>query len=534
MRGKNKTSPSTTCRTMVALIYFWTSACGPSENSTGAESDTASAWSSISEAFTKSFKRDGVFPSARADSEMGKLLSGVKLSLRSGLEGAGPNIGKVTFQKSFLAALKDVPALAPDQTYQIIRTTLEDPDGCAGTSCGRIFGIAKNDINPVMDELEQAVRSSATLSESGNRSLRDKILSSLRRISPESTWKKAKNGLTRDGKNFSSLSGTCAVPALQALGLRSLGNYPDFLSRLKGGKSRIDYRNQTPKPSQLSTGACHLFATVELFKHSKGQRFNASKNIDLPYTFAEIWSFKLGLNADDAINKELKFLESLEKAQLGLMQNIMLSNAANPSAKSREELFKIAVSEYGLQMRFEGHGNSPLGDFQYLSNNGAVQVNHSLPKVSMEQIETLGEKLALARLRVVEQTVLKQKSMTPDAKKALVEGPIRELFAIADRSKKASREAVKNELKQVKLELRQFNVANKPQLEQQFFADLKTFGPIHVDVNSHSTAIVGYDPQKKLFFVRDSDDPLNRPYTEIHQDELFAQLRAYYIMRPKN
>lgn len=534
MRGNNNTAPSTTYRTLVALIYLWTSACGPSENSAGSESDTSSAWSSISDAFTKSLKKGGGFPTVRPDSEVGKLLSGIKLSLRSGLEGAGPNLGKVTFQKSFLAALKDAPALAPDQTFQIIRTTLEAPDGCAGASCGRIFGIAKNEINPLMDDLEQAARSSTTLSESRNRSLRDKILSSLQRISPESTWKKVKKGLTRDGKNFSSLSGTCAVPALQALGLRSLGNYPDFLNRLKGGKSRIDYRNQTPKPSQLSTGACHLFATVELFKHSKGQRFNASKNIDLPYTFAEIWSSKLGLNADDAINKELSFLESLEKAQLGLMQNIVLSNTANPSVKSREELFKIAVNEYGLQMRFEGHGNSPLGDFRYLSSNGAVQSDHSLPKVTMEQIETLGEKLALARLRVVEQTVLKQKSMTPDAKKALVEGPIRELFAIAERSKKASREAVKNELRQVKLELRQFNIANKPELEQLFFADLKTFGPIHVDVNSHSTAVVGYDPQRKIFFVRDSDDALNRPYTEVHQDDLFAQLRAYYIMRPKN
>jgi hypothetical protein len=534
MREKKNISPAMTHRTMVALIFLWTTSCGKSDNSPGAESDTAIAWSSISEAFTKSFKKGGIFPLARTDSEMGKLLSGVKLSLRSGLEVAGSNNGKVTFQKSFLAALKDAPAIAPDQTYQIIRTTLEDPDGCAGVSCGRIFGIAKNDINPLMDDLEQAVRSSGKLSETENRSLRDKILSSLQRMSPESSWKRAKKGLTRDGQNFSSLSGTCAVPALQALGLRSLGSYPDFLSRLKGSKSRIDYRNQTPKPSQLSTGACHLFATVELFKHAKGQSFNASKNIDLPYTFAEIWSSKLGLNADDAINKELKFLESLEKAQLDLMQNIMISNAANPSSKSREELFKIAVNEYGLQMRFEGHGNSPLGDFRYLSSNGAVQAGHSLPKVSMEQIETLGEKLALARLRVVEQTVLKQKPMTPDVKKALIEGPIKELFAIAERSRKASRDAVKNELKQVKLELKAFNVSNKPELEQQFFSDLKTFGPIHVDVNSHSTAVVAYDPQKKLFFVRDSDDPLNRPYTGIHQDELFAQLRAYYIMRPKN
>jgi hypothetical protein len=384
-----------------------------------------------------------------------------------------------------------------------------------------------------MDDMVRAVRESPTLSQENRRPLREKLLASLRRPDRKFIWDGSKVGLTRDGRNFSSLDGTCVVPALQAFGLRTLGGYPDFLNRLKGGKNSIDYRNNSPKPSQLSTGACHLFATVEMFKHVKNPGLSASKTIDIPYTFAEIWSFKLGLNAEDAITKELKFLDSLESAQLEYINELAVKDGVSANVKNRELLFKQAVDRFGMQMRFEGHGNSPFGDFRYISTNGAVHAGHSLPPLSMEQIESLGEKIALARLRVVEQTVLRKAPMTASEKRAFVEGPIRELFTIADRSRKAPRETVKNEVKLYKLEFRPFNVANKPQLEEKFFNDLRLHGPVHIDVNSHSTIVAGYDARKRVFFIRDSDDPLNRPYTEVHQDELFAQLKAYYVMLRK-
>ena len=437
------------------------------------------------------------------------------------------------FKRVLASTLVDGPNPPPDQLYQAIRNTLENSEACDGVPCGRVFGLDTSEINATLDDLERKVATNPELKKPEKRALRDKLLASLHRVDIKNIWNSAKVRFSRDGKNEAPLEGTCAIPALQAFGLRSNPPSAGLLSGYKGTIKNIDYRNNLPKSSQLGTGACHIFATIETFKHSKLSGLEKAKNIDIPYTFAEIWSKNLGQNADEALGKELKFMEELEEAHLSYMNELFFSGGFGDSLIPLDKAFSRAVENFSIYTRFSGHGNSPTLDYFYLANEGAVSVGHGLPKISMEQVETLGEKLALARLRILEESLLKKKSMSVEQKKAYLEGPIRELFAISARSRGADRSAIQKELKAYKLQMRPFSVLKRNEQEAEFFADLRDHGPIHINANSHSTVVVGYNSQNKIFYIRDSDDPLNRPYTEVYQEEIFSNIRAYYFLEPK-
>jgi hypothetical protein len=443
------------------------------------------------------------------------------------------NSEKENFKGVLARTLVDVPNIPPDQLYQAIRSTLENSEACDGVPCGRIFGIDTAEINATLDDLEHKIATNPELQKPEKRSVQAKLLASLHRVDIKNIWNNAKVRFSRDGKNGASLEGTCVIPALQAFGLRSNPPSPGLSSGFQGPSKNIDYRNNLSKPSQLSTGACHLFATVETFKHSKLSGLDKVKEIDIPYTFAEMWSKNLGQNVDDAIVKELKFMDDLELAHLSYMNEIFARGGIGDTFVSLEKGFSKAVENFSVHTRFSGQGNNALVDYLYLANEGAVSTGHGLPPISMDQVEKIGEKLALARLRILEERLLKKNSLSVEQKKAFLEGPIRELFAISARSKSADRGAIKKELTAYKLRTRPFNILKRQEQITGFFADLRDHGPLHINANSHSTVVVGYNARNKMFYIRDSDDPLNRPYTEVHQEEIFSNIRDYYFLETK-
>jgi hypothetical protein len=426
-------------------------------------------------------------------------------------------------------SLVQVGAIPPDQLHHLLYDLMDPAStACGGVSCSRVFGIKTQDINREMDELLQAVKTSKTLADPVNAGKKRAITASLERPRlPVGRNQVLGWGIPNAGASW-SLSGTCIGGSLVSYGLRTLGQFQPLSENLNHLKNSMDYRNTLPKKFQGATGSCHLFSTIELFRHSLIPALKAVKNIDIGRTFAEIWSLNLGKSLSQAVENELDVIRILDVGRAHTMRT------ARSLGLSEDEAFIRFVKESSVHIRYHAQAGNGIEDFSYLKEHGAVLEDAPLRPVTMADLEKLGEQLAMARLGILQKAAAKGAvKITDEEMRAAVRPILQKIFAIAEESLSAPRRSViARELENFEIIGKTFDAHKGDESIQRLLKDFQTFGPLYVGTEHHASLLVGYNSWRRKFLIRDSDDRLQRPYIEVNADEFFNTLKMYLYIKP--
>jgi hypothetical protein len=394
-----------------------------------------------------------------------------------------------------------------------------------------VFGIKTQDINRELDDLLKDVQTSRTLADPKHRALKKDLVESLARPKIKSQTDALMGPGAKEGPAASAaLEGTCAGGTLMAYGLRTLGSFQSVVGSLNPFKNAIDYRNSMPKKFQGVTGSCHLFATLELFRHHRDDGFKHTKNISIERTFAEIWAKALGESAEKAVENEI---ETFKIFQIG--QRMTLRGYAGQGL-SKGEAVQKALQAASFQIRFYPQGGSGLDDFAYMKEHGAVLDDGAMRPLPMKELEDLGEELALARVSLLRKSGMEgPESVSPDLIRSTMRPVMAKIFALANESRGVSgRMAVARELGKYEMVSKRFDARNMQSSIKEFMAALENYGPLYVGTDRHATLLVAYNSWRNRFLIRDSADTLGRPYVELSGDQFFNRLRLYYYLTPKS
>lgn len=401
---------------------------------------------------------------------------------------------------------------------------------CDKASCARLLGFEIKDINPLMDQALNDVRTSRAFASSSQAKVQKDLLASLGRPPvPASREKLMGWGIPNPGPKW-LLAGTCAGGTLASYGLRSLGSFQHLAGQLNPFKNTIDYRNELPKKFQGQTGSCHLFATVELFRHSLRPEFQAVKKIDIARSFAEIWARSLGGSLDQAIENEVKVFKILNIGRTLTVRDYL------KKGMSKADASEIYFKEASFQIRYYPQGGTGLDDFAYFREHGAILEDANLRPLAMQDLAALGEELALVRSMLLRlATDRGQENVHPEAIRTAVRPVMEKIFAVAAESLHAPhRVPLKKELQDVEMVARTFDAKTPQDSIRDFMETFQQHGPMYVGRASHATLVVGYNSWRRRFLLRDSDDPLERPYIEVSADAFFNNLRLYYYLDGKS
>jgi hypothetical protein len=430
------------------------------------------------------------------------------------------------FQSTLISELAELPTTIPsDQLHRGLRQMLQETT-CGGAACSRVFGLEADDVSKIMDLAQAEMNRSQVLSDSAKLSLKERIMQSLNpsTLRGKLASLKTQIGLIR-GKS-TSFEGTCAIPMMQAFGLRSNPETPAAKAArdLQDGKT-IDLRQNGPKKFQGKVGACHVFATAELLRHSPIKDLTISRKIDIERAFVEIWMRHLGSSLDEAIALELEASQNLNKVRRNYLSQ------GEREGISKIKAFNNFVRDSSYFFWLNKQAGTASFDFDHWQKFGAPLVNQGLRPLTIDDLEKMTEALALARLRIMEaETFGGDLALNYEARKDLLRDALGPIFRLGEESMRLNRSAVKKELKDIKLTERSFDSTHPTESIADFLRDLEIKAPLYIAGNQHATVIVGYDPKTNMFWVRDSDDSLGRDYVPLSADELFNSLDSYYYI----
>ena len=430
----------------------------------------------------------------------------------------GP-IQRAALQASLFAEINALGGIHPDDLHFILRQLVADEGpACGGQSCARAFGFDQQGVNHELDLAAAVVAADPRLALPEQAALKRQLSASLGRTDLGAMLKSWREALPGALARQTTLDGTCAAGTRAAFGLRTAEAFRLFAHTLRAWPGSVDFRKSGPRPFQGRTGACHLYALAELFAHSPRNELIQTRAIDIQRTFVEIWTENWGGGIEQALARERNLMANLEQAR-------QRYRTTNP-AESPRQSFDRFIRKYSLGIRYAFHGGYGKDDFNYLRLHGAVSAKSGLPTITTDELEALGEQLAIARLRLLESWAFHGQSLPEGQFEALLRPALTRVFQLAAESKAAERQVVKDELARRRLVYQIFDGGDPAQVGA-FLRDLRRQGPLYIEGRGHATTVVGYDSVKRLFYIRDSDDPLERTYVEVDADELFNYLKAY-------
>ena len=437
---------------------------------------------------------------------------------------------KKALRYGLVETIKQEGPIPPDQLHGLLYDLVEPRSkACGGANCGRVFGIDTESINRELDDLLKDVQTSPTLADPKHRALKKDLVESLAypKIKSQKDLLMGRNA--KGPAASASLDGTCAGGTLMAYGLRTLGSFQSVVGNLNPFKNTIDYRNNMTKKFQGMTGSCHLFATIELFRHHPDDGFKNAKNISIERTFAEIWAKSLGESVDQAVENEIKTFHVFQISQRLILRSF------EGQGLSKGEAVQKALQEASFHIRFYPQGGSGLDDFAYIKEHGAVVGDGAMRPLPMKELEDLGEELALARVSLLRKSGMEGPSaISPDLIRSTMRPIMAKIFALANESRTVSgRMAVSRELEGYEMVSKRFDARDIQQSIKEFMDILQKHGPLYVGTDRHATLLVAYNSWRNRFLIRDSDDKLGRPYVELSGDQFFNRLRLYYYLSPK-
>jgi hypothetical protein len=296
-------------------------------------------------------------------------------------------------------------------------------------------------------------------------------------------------------------------------------------ARVIKGNEPMDFRQNSPKKFQGKVGACHVFATAELLNHTRFPEIKISKQIDIERTFLEIWARTLGSSLDEAVDLELESLQHLSKVRREHMAR------GDREGASKTKSFNSFVKESSYFFWLYKQAGTAEFDFDHIQKLGAPLVHQRVNPITIDDLEKMGESIALARLRIMEaETFGENLALSRESRVNMLREAFKPIFQLAQESMKWDRSLIKKELQQFKLESRDFDSSRPSESIASFLTELRSKGPLYIVGNQHATVVVGFEPQKKVFWIRDSDDPLSRDYVTLYADELFNSLKSYYFI----
>ena len=434
---------------------------------------------------------------------------------------------KSAFRSSLLSFLAQEKGVHPDQLHRLLSEVVGVSRGgdCDGVSCARVFGFDETQVNEELDQISEAVNKDSRLKAESLRDLRRDLTGSFQTFDRRGYFSRLKAIFNKDQLGERALDGTCIPTPFQAFGMRGNEAIKGLGQKLATLTGKIDLRKSGPQLFQGVTGACHLHALLELIDHSHYRDLKATRNIDRERLFMEIWSKNLGENTDQAVQMEIFSLEKMSQARARYMSQEMRVHDLD-TRKAFDKFIK--VNRIGL--RFSGQGGYGNADFMYLRQFGAVTKSAGLPPLSLEEIEGLGEQLALARLRILERDTFGPFDLTPEKKAEILRPALERIFAKVDEWAKAPRGQVKEELYSYRYIREQIETETPEETARQLRRLLASRGPLYVESDFHATALVGYDPGTRTFLIRDTDDPLRRPYVAHTAQEFFQYARYFGVL----
>ncbi len=434
---------------------------------------------------------------------------------------------KSAFRSVLLSILAQEKGIHPDQLHRVVSEVVGASRGehCGGVSCSRVFGFDETQVNQELDQIAETVNKDPRLKAESLRDLRRDLTGSFQTFDRQSYFSRLKAMFSRDQLGGRALEGTCIPTPFQAFGMRgneAIKGLGQMLATLTG---KIDLRKSGPQKFQGVTGSCHMHALLELIDHSRYGDLKATRDIDRERLFMEIWSKNLGENVDQAVQMEIFSLEKISQARARFMSQEMRSRDLN----TRQAFDKfINVNRIGL--RFSGQGGYGDADFMYLRQFGAVTKSAGLPPLSLEEIEGMGEELAIARLRVLERETFGPFDITPQKKAEILRPALERIFAKVNEWSEAPRGQVKEELYSYRYIREEIDTEAPEKTARQLQRLLASKGPVYVESDFHATALVGYDPWSTTFLIRDTDDPLRRPYVAHTAQEFFQYARYLGVL----
>lgn len=448
---------------------------------------------------------------------------------KAGLGMAHNTSAKTILREELIRAVEKNAGVSPDSVHRTLRMLVDDDANlCAGTSCARILGFGKKDVNRLMDEAAHAVEISPTLAKPEQKERKTRILASFTSRLREAATQKIVSFLPLRKGLPAAFEGTCAVSTEVSFGLRSKAN-PFFLpSSWLRDKKTIDFRTKNPKSFQGNTGACHVFAFAEMLKGAPIPEVSHLKNLDVERTFVEIWARSLGRNLEEALIKEV---ETITGRGQRVREHVAEAKAQGQTA---EQAYAPWNEHLPYAWRMGDQEGNAVVDFEHIFLYGAVLKDSGLPRITIQQVESLTDDLMNARLDLIRRMALQGEALDKTAVARAMVAPMRALFKVAEEATAAHRAVAREEISKLTYRATVFDRTRLSQSIEQFMSDFARTGPLYIHRESHATAVVAYDAKAKLFYIRDSSDPKKRAYTPVDYDEFFNYLTGYVAVYRRN
>lgn len=433
-------------------------------------------------------------------------------------------------RQAFIREMADVlgeSPVPPDLVHRSLRRLVDDGSTlCGGKSCARVLGFEKRDVGPFMDETAQTVLRASFLAKPEHRARRSQIAASLAPHDPRLANERIVALLSRKEGLADPLTETCFIPTQVAFGLRS-NPKPFFLpGSISEGQRSLDFRSSAPKSFQGNTGACHFFAFSEMLKNLRTPEASALRKIDIERTFVEIWARSMGQNLTEGLTREVEKIRFLGTRVLMHVRN------AKVLGQSEEEARAMWSQSLEPHWRMSDQAGNAKNDFKHLYTHGAVIRNTHLPALTIADIEDITTAIMNARMGLIRRMILQDEVLDETiVANAMVE-PMRRLFAVVMQTTEVQRAPVRDEIRKFGIMHQAFDKKNLKASIDQFMKEFAKRGPLYVSANRHATTVVGYDAKARIFYIRDSADPLRRDYTPVDFDEFFNYLVSYSAVYP--
>jgi hypothetical protein len=441
------------------------------------------------------------------------------------LKKPGQSLG--TFTQEIAASAQSNPGISAAETHRLIYDAVSKTACDGSSSCRRFLPVGS--INKVMDDAYALSTQTKELSGGqGN-------------FIPELTTPPRSARPFLPVSRRSLLISGCAS-FLAAWSLRDDGAYAS-VSPLNSKISSYDLRYSGYKPAQSATSTCHIFASLEMLRHSP--QLTETKKIDRMRFVAELWAHQYGPTYEEALKKEIQFIRSESTRLLELL---------NQKIKEKEDSGQPVTDKTKKDMIWDlltanddwigpNQGGYAVDDFAYLQKFGALTEQNNLPKVSIEELVTITEKIENERLAYLYTLLLHGENSVSDGRITGDIGPyIKKIYKIADDNwsvdgGQLQRTKIRKELSQFSLEYKYIDKKDMSNSIAKFMGYLQFKQPAVLSVKTsngggHAITLVGYDSSKEVFFVRNSATGVFPEYLELNADELFQNLFRYAFLLP--
>lgn len=435
-----------------------------------------------------------------------------------------PRQNILSFTKEIATSAQRNPGISAAQTHRLIYDAVSNTDCDGSSSCRRFLPVSS--INKVMDDAF-VLSTQSEQSRAGKRNFTPDTSLPARPALP----------LTRR----SLLIGGCAS-FLEAWSLRDDGAYAS-VSPLPPKIGSYDLRYSGYKPAQSATSTCHIFAFLEMLRHSL--QVKETKKIDRLRFVAELWAHQYGPTYEEATQKEIQFIRN-ESTRLLQLLNQSVKKIEDSGQTITDKIKKDAIWEI-LKVNDDWigpyQGGYAIDDFSYLQKYGAITEQNNLPKISIEDLVTITQKIEDERLSFLYTILIQGENTFSDERIVRDIGPaIKKLYKIADdnwsvEGGQLQRTKIKKELSQFSLEYIYVDKKDRSNSIAKFMGYLQFKQPAVLSVKTssgggHAITLVGYDSSKEIFFVRNSNEGVNPEYLDLNADELFQNLFRYAFLMP--